>query len=187
MSRPDIINKLDRLLHGRMPFTEEWHVVYLLVEIRKVSDRDNNRKKYPLLRFYCDWCVHTDKDRITPEMQAIMTDIYADIFNELTNHLRVKKGSSKIVGFMYMEDLKIEVQTFLQEYGLMDSLVSDKENWIAFVSNLVNVLVDQPINNPTPDIRQFSFVPSAPGCVQGVVVFTNNIGNYSHYNFGNVF
>ena len=75
---PDIQFKLERFFNERLPFTEEWQIVYLLVEIRKILDRGNNRK-YPLLRFYADWAVHTAKDRINSEIKTIMERILDEI------------------------------------------------------------------------------------------------------------
>ena len=77
MGRIEIVDKLNLFLDKHSPFTEECHVLYTLVEIRKVLDRENNHK-YPILRFYCNWSVHTDKDS-TKEMEAVMKDIYQDI------------------------------------------------------------------------------------------------------------
>jgi len=183
MGQIEIKDKLDSLLLHHLPFTEEFHVVYLLVETRKMLDRDNSRK-YPILRFYCNWCVHTDKDS-TAEMESIMKGIYRDIVTEIQNPA-LKNGKVKIIGFMYMEDLQVEMENFLKEYQLPNPLVS-KENWLALVSLLVKILADQPINNPCPEIKSFSFLPAAEGCVLGRVDFTDKVGQYTHYSFGNAY
>lgn len=185
MGKPEIARKLKTLCENFLPFTEECQVVYLLVEIRKMLDRDNNRD-YPLLRFYCDWCVHTEKDRITIEMESIMNEIYAGIYDQITNK-SYHAEKTKIVGFAYMEDLQGEMNAFLALYNLSDTYLTDGDNWISFVSLLVRVLADQPINNPCATIQRFSFIPTAPGCVEGEVIFTNKIGSYDYYTFGNAY
>lgn len=186
MGKPEIVIKLNSLLIEHVPFIEEYQIVYLLVEIRKILDRENNIK-YPLLRFYCDWSVHTAKDKNTPEMRAIMEEIYIDISNKLTNpEALIPTGPTKIIEFVYMEDLQKELYSFLDEYRIHKSWVIDKDDWISFVSVLVNILTDQPINNPCPGIQQFCFLPAAVGSVGGAVYFTNKINNNESYNFGNV-
>lgn len=185
MGRIEILDKLNLFLDKHAPFTEECHVLYALVEIRKVLDRENNRK-YPILRFYCNWSVHTDKDS-TKEMEAVMNDIYKDIEKQIANPALVGMGGkTKVIGFMYMEDLQAEILKFLQEYELPISL-TEKSNWLEFVKLLVKILADQPINTPSADIKQFAFLPAADGCVRGRIDFVKNIGQYSYYQFGNAY
>ena len=185
MGRIEIVDKLNIFLDKHAPFTEECHVLYLLVEIRKVLDRENNRK-YPILRFYCNWSVHTDKDS-TKEMEEVMNDIYKDIEKQIASTALVGMGEkTKVIGFMYMEDLQAEMLKFLQEYELPIS-ITEKSNWLEFVKLLVKILVDQPINTPSADIKQFAFLPATDGCVRGRIDFVKNIGQYNYCKFGNAY
>ena len=185
MGRIEIVGKLDDFFNKHAPFTEECHVLYTLVEIRKVLDRENNRK-YPILRFYCNWSVHTDKDS-TKEMEAVMKDIYEDIEKQIANPALVGMGGkTKVIGFMYMEDLQAEILKFLQEYELPISL-TEKSNWLNFEKLFEKILPAQPINTPSADIKQFAFLPAADGCVRGRIDFVKNIGQYSYYQFGNAY
>ena len=185
MGKIEIVEKLNGFLDKHAPFTEECHVVYMLVETRKILDRENNRK-YPILRFYCNWSVHTDKNS-TKEMEAVMKDIYEDVKKQIANPALVgMNGKTKVIGFMYMEDLQTEMAEFLQEYKLPISL-TEKSNWLEFVKFFVKILADQPINTPSSDIKQFAFLPANDGCVRGRIDFNKNIGKYSSYQFGNAY
>lgn len=185
MGQVEIVEKLNIFLKKHLPFTEECQVLYLLVEIRKILDREND-KGYPILRFYCNWSVHTNKDS-TQEMEFIMRDIYQDIEKQIINPALINMGGKiKIISFMYMDDLQTEMKLFLQKYYL-PILFTESKNWLEFVSLLVKILVDQPINNPCADIKQFAFIPAADGCVRGRIDFTKNIGKYNYYQFGNVY
>jgi hypothetical protein len=185
MGRTEMVNKLYKFLESRIPFDEECHVLYLLVEIRKILDRDKN-EKYPILRFYCDWSVHTEKDRITKKMREIMNSIYCDVRVQIQSPA-LARAKSKIIDFMYMEDLQAEMKIFLSEYDLPKTLTSQKNNWLEFVKLLVKILADQPINRPCADVRTFAFLPASEGCVYGRIDFTNKIEAYDHYNFGNAY
>ncbi len=185
MSKPSIIEKLENLLASHLPFKEEAQVVYFLVETIKILDRDNNQK-YPLIRFYRDWSVHTTKDKITNEIKTIMGEIYKDLSIQVTNK-GINGKKAKIIDFMYMEDLQDELRLFLAEYGLPVLLVVVKENWISFVTLLVKVLEDQPIIKPCKEISSFAFTPANPGCVSGIIKFTTKIGGYDDYIFGNAY
>ncbi len=183
MGQKEIVDKLNLFFDKYSPFTEECHVLYALVEIRKALDRENNRQ-YPILRFYCNWSVHTDKDS-TREMEAVMNDIYEDIKKQIIDPTLVR-GKTKVIGFMYMEDLQAEMIKFLQEYRLSISL-TEKSNWLEFVKLFVKILSDQPINNASADIKQFVFLPAADGCVRGRIYFNQNIDQYNYYQFGNAY
>jgi len=187
MGRIEIVEKLNSFFDKHALFTEECHVVYTLVEIRKVLDRENNRK-YPILRFYCNWSVHTDKDS-TQEMETIMKDIYQGVVEQITNPALVgMNGKPKIIGFMSMEDLQSEMEKFLQEYGLPVSLTG-KGSWLEFIKLFVKILADQPIKNIGAgiNIKQFAFLPAANGCVRGRIDFIQNVGGHPFYEFGNAF
>lgn len=185
MGRIEIVEKLDTFLNNHAPFTEECHTVYLLVEIRKILDHDKNMK-YPLLRFYADWSVHTEKDKITKEMEAIMNDIYQDVAKRITDPYHLERGKVKIVDFVYMEDLQAETEKFLQEYGLPTMLIN-KANWLEFVKLSVKVLADQPINKPCADIERFSFIPAANDCVGVRIDFSHKVGTYDYYQLRNAY
>src|SRR3990167_7555914 len=114
-----------------------------------------------------------------------MKDIYQDVEKQIANPALVGMGGkTKVIGFMYMEDLQTEIEKFLQEYEL-PTLLAKKANWLEFVKLLVKILADQPINTPCADIKQFAFLPAADGCVRGRIDFTKNIGKYIYNNSGN--
>lgn len=175
MSRVDIIDKLHAFFKIHDPITEECHAVYVLVEIRKVLDRDYN-DKYPLLRFYCDWCVHTQKDRITPQIKAIMEQIYASI--EKPSPV----NNSNMMSFIRMEDMRNEMSQFLVEYNLTVSFAKDSVNWIEFIKLMVNVLADQPIIDPCAEIAAFYFITTSQS-LTGTVALNEEIDSKSHYTF----
>ena len=181
MSQSEILQKLEAFLRSHIPFSEECHAVYLLVEIRKLLHHERLGDKYPILTFYADWSVHTDKD-FTRDIQSTTAKMYEEVVFRITAGVAVS-GQPKIVGFIYMEDLQADLARFLGEHGLDDSLV-ETANWSAFVTLLVKVLVDQPINNPSTGVKSLAFLPAADGCVRGEMVFTNPVEGHNAYQFG---
>lgn len=47
-------------------------------------DRNGGENGFPPLRFYCDWAVHTEKDRVTPAMKTIMEGVFASVRDQVT-------------------------------------------------------------------------------------------------------
>jgi len=59
MSRNQIVEKLGLFLTSG-PIDSEAAAVYLMVELRKILDHAYDKETdLTLLRFYCDWVVHT--------------------------------------------------------------------------------------------------------------------------------
>lgn len=184
LSQTEILEKLNVFLQSHVPFSEECHAVYFLVEIRKLLHHEQLEDKYPILQFYCDWSVHTDKD-FTNAIKSTIVDIYEDVVSRIKTG-DAHSGRPKIIGFIYMEDLQADVASFLVEHGLGSSLV-DTDNWLALVTVLVKVLVDQPINNPSTGVRSLAFLPAADGCVRGEMVFTHPVEGRNVYEFGDAY
>ena len=57
----ELIRKIQHVLDRRI--TNETQVVYLLVVVRKLMDRDHHRD--PILRTFCNWVVHTSLENRT--------------------------------------------------------------------------------------------------------------------------
>lgn len=183
MAREEIIHKLSVFFTAHPVPTEECHVVYLMISIRKILEHEKG-EDFLLLRFYCDWLAHTQKDRITNEIRQIMTDVYDTAVSEIANPSTQVAGSP-VMQFAYMENLKQEMNRFFTDRSITTDL-TDK-GWLQFIGMLVKVLENQPINKPTDTIDSFSFVPAADQCVRGTLVFHEPVGGYPSYNFSNYY
>lgn len=186
MSASEIINKLRDFLQARPLLTEECQIVYLMVEIRKVLDHEKSGSKYPLLKFYSDWTVHTEKDRISPEIKQMMEVMYKTAEADIANPA-LRKAGSPIMQFAYMEGLGQEMKSFLENHGVDSSLAQNEMRWIEFIKLLVKILENQPIINPSPSIESFFFEPANEGCVIGILRFRQPIGKYNFYRFMNAY
>src|ERR1017187_5768440 len=77
----ELLDKIQRLLHRQI--RNEMQVVYLLVELRKLMDRDNYLD--PLLRTFTNWVVHTGLETPREGSTLILTEFdefIRDIFEE---------------------------------------------------------------------------------------------------------
>ena len=146
-----IVEKLNVFLINH-PMKEEYEVVYLLVELRKLLDREreqNKPEKYSLVRFHADWVVHTRKDHITEAMKEIMGKIYESI------DTYPKDGN---IDFLLLPEFKRELASLLGEYNLPHNFCSNNDEWLDFMVALTSVLADQPIVNPTTNIAEFRYI-----------------------------
>ena len=191
MGKNKIIEKLETLLK-KQPFTAECQVLYLMVEVRKILDHAYDKKTgFTLLRFYCDWLVHTDKrynlEHITPIIQRL--------FQTTKNHIETNiVAENEMVDFLYMKELNQELFQFLSNEQLPTDLCTDKEYWSCFVKLMIEILSEQPIIFPagsaasvSSDVSMFVFNVEGPGKIKGTIHFKIPISGYDHYNFGNTY
>ncbi len=186
MAREEIIEKLNGFLTKHNPLTEECHIVYLMVEIRKIIDHEKSSTTYPLLKFHSDWTVHTKKDHITREIKQTMQVMYKTAETEIKNPA-LRKAGSPIMQFAYMDGLGQEMRLFLGNHDMDSSLAQEEGGWLEFVKLLVKVLEDQPILAPIPEIETFFLEPANAGCVIGILRFRQPIKGYDFYRFMNVY
>ncbi len=133
------------------PFLQEKDVVYFLVETRKMLDRTKNKKgfDFSILRFYCDWILHTEKTYITKEIKLMMDEAARE---------EMRTGSSRVMEkFIDMEELKNELNSFIVAFNLLASNIEEAV-WLKFHRLLIQVLSDQPmIINTSSGITRFEF------------------------------
>lgn len=183
MAKTEILYKLDNFISQYPPSIEESGVVYVMVCIRKILDHEDNHDSL-LLRFYCDWVVHTQKDRITKEISTIMTQVYEAAVDEIRRPFN-RKAMSPVTQFAYMEKLRLEMDAFFKDRNIEQSLTA--AGWVDFISQLVKVLENQPIKNPIPEITAFQFLPAADRCVRGVIDFKQPVEGQPSYTFANAY
>ena len=154
MAREEIIEKLGGFFRAHPQFADESEVVYLFVEIRKLIDKEGSSQKYSLLKFYCDWSVHSRKDKITDEIRSVMNTVYEEF---LQSRSLKTEFTMALFNFVGMSALKHELSSFLVEHSLDVDFLEEK-NWNQNVLPLIHsILVDQPLVNPHEKIKYFNF------------------------------
>ena len=113
MAKNSIVDKISDFLHSHPTLTEECQAVYVMVELRKILDHDKKTgiKEFDILRFYCDWTVHTEKDRISPDMKIVIEDLLRDIKSNMQNSVMSRR--EKATKFAYMGNLRDELRKLL--------------------------------------------------------------------------
>lgn len=188
MSKEEMTTKLIGFLSKSHVLTEECQVVYLMVEIRKIIDQTRSATRYPFLKFYSDWTVHSKKDVITPEVRQMSEEMFSFAVSEINAaHPGMPGEKSQVLEFAYMSALGKEMNSFFMEFGFESDLPTDETKWINFVSLLVKVLENQPINNPSENVQSIIFEPANARCVILTIFFKNPVNNNHFYRLMNAF
>ena len=172
MGRIEIQEKLNNFLIKYQLFKEESQVVYLLVEIRKILEHDNE-KNFKLLKFFCDWTVHTKKDR---SMEGIIK-IAMEINNLVSSVDKITTEQNEIIlKFFEMKELRQELLDFLNAHLLFNKICTEDKAWKAFVELLTQVLSGQPILHPINTIDRIEIISDQYGS-SITIDFGNNRGS----------
>jgi len=165
----EIIDKLYSFFNHHSPISEECEAVYLMVELRKLLDRekeDGSGDLFPLIRFYADWTVHTRKDRNTRHIHEIMARV-DDNLNPFP-----KNGD---LSFLSMPHLKGEMLELFNKYGFPNAIF-EPNNWLNFATILSQVLADQPIINPTEHMSAFNYANIGNAGIMATIDFNDGRG-----------
>jgi len=164
---PEIIIKLNKFFDRHAPFKEECDAVYLMVELRKLLDREHGSDQFPKIRFYCDWTVHTSKDRNLADIQDIMERL-ENSFSNGSPH-----PTQDAFNIFSLSELREEMSNLFRIHGLRANFCQDDRHWKHFVDVFIQVLADQPISNPIDGISSVSFVPGKIGTRTVTIEFTD--------------
>jgi hypothetical protein len=178
MGLREIISKLHSLVLNRQPFSEESQVVYFMVEIRKILERECGEEtnlSYPLIKFYCDWVLHTEKTKITPEIKEIINRIDSEI--PVIGEVADRQQISQALSFIRMSELAEELKRFFYNFGIPPTTI-DEPNWTSFVKLLISILVDQPIILRDGNIKSFSFILTGQGEASWFIEFKESVNKH---------
>ena len=153
-----------------------------MVELRKLLEQMGRdlRRKYPILNFYCNWVVHSSKDR---DNQAIVEIIQKIDNSIITGHNFPDKkyfmpSDDSGLEFISLAHLKNDMKKFFDQLDLPNSIFSDNK-WSPFRDLLIQVLRDQPIKNPTDTVKLVCFRPSIKGAAILEIEFKNGRAEHS--------
>lgn len=174
--KDELIRKIgDSLKAG---INTEKDLVYLLVEIRKLMDRDEF--KDPILRCFCNWIVHTDLAIPSKGTNALLREFDESFDPSKKPNLSTEAGIRQWLcpphgSFKWFRK---HLQNFLKRYSLPTDLTVSEKRWGKFGNLYASIVSECPITiDPelvTPDVT-LNYVEhielSAPSEGQGPLTF----------------
>jgi hypothetical protein len=122
-------------------------VVHLIVEVRNLIDGLNDRSRYPVLRFFCDWIVHRKLDRNTAGGEVLIE--FAKVAESTMQSSGVLPASFKRLSpILSLTRLRKEMTLILAEHQLDDGLCCDLERWGPFLATYVDLISRSPLRTP---------------------------------------
>lgn len=143
--KSEIVNKIESLIKKKK--ISESQVDHLLTLVRKYHDQSNDFvSEYPLLMLFCDWSKHVMLDRNSKAFDIIykLDEILFNI-RDVQNTDAVISEISKIISF---DQLKTDLNIFLKKLEIVEKNIFEHDNWLRFVVNTINIIVDCPLILP---------------------------------------
>lgn len=160
--KSEIIDKLKKIIAEKE--VSESQVDHFLTLTRKYHEQSGDiGSEYPLLMLFCDWSKHTRVDRNSKAFDVIrrLNDVLVKV-SKIPNNDIVINELSEIISF---KQLGLDLNLFFDKLGITDKSLFTKPNWLYFVVNLINIIVDCPLILPKSKIR-----PSQKSLGKGTVV-----------------
>jgi len=158
--RHEILAKLKS--HVARGLTREADVVYLLVQVRKLLEQENEEGEWPALHFYANWVVHHRLDRVRQgsAFQAMLGRLEAAVRAQSNQELAIGKSLADAVSLRTLYKDLIE---FWETHEDLDVTLMKKAGfWENFAGLLISVLTDLPLVAPSAGlIREFRYLGSA--------------------------
>jgi hypothetical protein len=154
-----LIRKIQRVTDRRI--TNEQQVVYLLVSVRQLMDRDNYQDS--LLRTFSNWIVHTSLERKADGSTFVLSE-FDHFFVELYEHKRKSNQLTRLSLGAFRESLTL----FCEHFALTPKFLSDLAEWKRFGKLYCSIVSECPIvftasKKDLKYVRQVELTSVSPG------------------------
>jgi hypothetical protein len=131
--------------------TSERQVVYLLVEVRKLIEINQDGARYKTLKFCCDWVAHPVLQGAEAQNIVRQFDKSQELIEAMQN---AADGQRLTVDMSFLEALdeiqrlsrfRSELGAYLQLQGLDSSIADDDKKWVNFLTYYAGVIEDCPL------------------------------------------
>lgn len=141
--KDDIVRKIKAEV--KRGITTESQAVYLMVEVRKLLDKDrmkrdpNSAEPFPVIRHYSDWTVHVSLS--FPRAQTIVK-LADKLYPNLASGTMTDEEKAEFSEVFSLDRLREEMTTFMQ-IKLIPPFST--EGWNTFLACFLNVIEDCPL------------------------------------------
>ena len=160
MAPSAIVVKLNAVIAE--PVDNEYKVVYVMCQVRKLLEHALASKRLFTLNMYCHWALHVDlhgKDTIANFLEQI--DTYVDRF--LAGKEDLSASYQLVRDLAVFATFRSQLRDFLRATGIQTKLTDDDARWSEFVKHYAGVIEDGSLSfhskdNKLKHLKQVTFV-----------------------------
>ena len=115
-------------------------VMYIMSLSRQSLEENNKKKEYPILNFYCNWCVHS---KLTGSVSAFET--LKTLTDALLDKSEKQDEIRRISDAFSLDELRSQIFNFHKYLNIKTFLFDDFRNWKNFRKLLLKDLEHKPI------------------------------------------
>ena len=120
------------------------NVLAFMVEARKLMEIKSYKSKYPHLKLYCDWCLHSELGH---------SDTIYEILERITGSFLQASGLNdrfieEVNKILSMDNLRKQMLELFALESIPDDWISINYNWYGFRQRLLSNIVRVPIKFP---------------------------------------
>ena len=134
--KDELVRKIQSVLDRRI--TQETQVLYLLVELRKLMDRE--KYKDPVLRMFCNWVVHTSLEDPREGSRLVLSE-----FDALITGLIERNEGSPHFDHLSFSAFREALARCFESFGLSAKFINDKKSYERFVGLYSAIVGECPI------------------------------------------
>ena len=175
MAEQDIATKLrESLKEPKDVLLTEEGAVYLMVQIRKLIDFDDQRTdRLKTIKFYCDWLMHSSKDRNMKHIEDDLRLAYWSIYMSIFEPKKMPIPQNFLI-LVSLNKLNEDLREIFSYYNFNDSLLTKAVLSDKFHKALLRVLLDQPLNTPNDfEIEQLTITEADDTGFKVKAIFRN--------------
>lgn len=142
--RADVARKIAALALRRELLSES-EVSHLMTLCRKLLEHmpGEERERYPILKFFCNWAMHITLDRSLEGLTILRR--LNDALVELAPSADGDVLTSRITETVSFRQLRREVGTLLEKLEIPSALVGEQRSWVNFAKHLIEIIRDCPL------------------------------------------
>lgn len=131
-------------------------VCYSMALIRQILEIENIYLNFPLLSFYCNWCLHVKLDK--PRAKTFLENIFSSLvqFEKESQNMGNKKAfyvSRKMSEKLSSIELQNQFINLLKQFDVQIGGFDNINNWHAFFGGILKIAMGNAI--VIPDIQEF--------------------------------
>lgn len=187
--KDQIVEKLNTYLSSDKEMDEP-ATIYFFAQARKIIEhlseglpREEQKAVYPFVKFYADWCFHTKKSRSMDDFRDCVESTAAALEEQMSMTLIESITTTPrhaLASLVEQEYLRGELDTFLQNNNINNSLTQENRKWSFFRNSLGKILADQPLDFGTKPvgnlkIREIRFLPTNANIACAFLISIKNI------------
>lgn len=147
VSEDDLIAKIGRTV-AKKDRIEEADVLSLMILVRKLLDKKppSNPQSFLIVRLFANWAAHVEITQSNTGLRVLSAINDALVSLKSADTEIIRKKVSEEIGFTA---LRREMRQFLNEIGVEDTIVSDNNVWVVFITYLIEIIRDVPLAFPS--------------------------------------